>query len=163
MRRGVAPVELAQGAHAPEVARVVERGVLSAFRAHAAAEAAQEAPAIDGVLAPLDPVGAAAQVNRGRDGAQPRERARRFARVLAREAQDHVAAHREARDVNFPETLAPGEFVVDDAVDVGGHAAVVERRREVLRAAAVAHVHADDVEACGESLPRRAEYVERVA
>ena len=88
---------------------------------------------------------------------------RRFVAVVAHETQDHVAAHREAGDVNFTQAFATGEFVRQDTVDVARHPAVVKRAREVLRVAAVAHVHADDVEPFAESLLRSAAHVERLA
>ena len=56
------------------------------------------------------------------------------------------------------------EEEVHDAIDVVGEAGVVERRRErVSRAAAVAHVHADDVAAGAPELVGVADDVLRVA
>src|ERR1051325_2887206 len=125
--------------------------------------ASHEAHAVDEVRAALYRVGARAQVNRGRDGDDARERRREVRAVVARELQDHVAAHREARDVDARESLAPREFFDDDAFSVAPHAAVVERLREALRPAAVAHVHPHYVEARAVSLARSAYDVERLA
>jgi hypothetical protein len=123
---------------------------------------ADEAPAVERVAAAFERGGAGVEVDGGRDGGHALERGRRPGPVVAGEPQDHVAAHREPGEEDLRQPLAPGQLFEDDAADVLRHPAVVERGGEVLGAAAVAHVHADDVEAAAVSLLRRAEHVERV-
>ena len=65
---------------------------------------------------------------------------------FARQLEHHVAAHGKPHQVKFRETLSCAQMFRHRA-DVAGEAGVVERRRQVLRIPAVAHVHPHDIEA----------------
>ena len=62
------------------------------------------------------------------------------------ELQHEVAAHGVADQSDGLQRMS-GDEVMHHVIDIGGHAGVIERGGEALRAAAVAHVHANDIAA----------------
>ena len=96
----------------------------------------------------MQSVGASGEIDgraNGGDGGKRRQRA-----PLTGELEHEIAAHGVADQRHAFKTEARGE-VADHRAHVGRAAGVIQRGRERIGAAAVAHVHADDVHARGES------------
>ena len=106
----------------------------------------RKSPLVHAVGRLVESVGAGGQIDgradRG-DGDKRRPRA-----PFAGELEHQIAAHGVADQSHALEAEALGE-VLHHGAHIGGAAGVIERGRERIGAAAVAHVHADDVHAGG--------------
>jgi hypothetical protein len=101
-------------------------------------------------------VGAGGEIDGRADGGDGDERRPRA--PLAGELEHEIAAHGVADQRDALEAEARGE-VADHGAHIGRAAGVIERGSERIAAAAVAHVHADDVHARGEGARGDAEDV----
>ncbi len=144
---GDALVEVAQGAQAVGAGGVVNVGEEHGLAAEVAGEGAEEVALVDAVGGAVEGVGGGAEIERGGDGGDGAEHCGLGAGAeLAGELEHEIAAHRVADERDAAQAEAGGERAHDRG-DIAREAGVVERGREGFGAAAVAHVHADDVEA----------------
>ena len=141
---GDAVVEVAQGADAGGLIGVVGAREEGRFAAEAAEERAQEFHLVEAVEGAVERVGGGAEVERRRDADDGVELCEGVVVEFAGELEDEVAAHGVADERDGLKAVEADEEA-HDGEDVAGEAGVVEGGGEVLGAAAVAHVHADDV------------------
>ena len=131
----------------PMPSMLIDGGKELGLVAEAAHQRAQKMPLVDAVGRLVQSVGAGGEIDgradRG-DGHKRRPRA-----PLAGELEHQIAAHGVADERHALEAEALGE-VAHHGAHVGRAAGVIERGRERFGAAAVAHVHADDVHAGGQ-------------
>jgi hypothetical protein len=144
VERGDAVVEVAQGADVGATLRVEDVREEYGFAAEAAQERAEKSPLVETVLPMVETIGGGLEIDRGRDADDATQLRRCVGAEVAGEFEHQVSAHRVANERDGLQLLRSQEEV-QHAVDVPGQAGVVERRREALGAAAVAHVHADHV------------------
>ena len=146
VERGDAVVEGAHGVDAGGAVAVVGAGEERGLAAEAAEESAEEFELVEAVDGAVEGVGGGAEVYRGRDADGGAELGRCGGAEVADELEDEIAAHRVADQRDGFEGVALDEEA-QDGEDVVGQAGVVEGGGEGFGAAAVAHVHADDVRA----------------
>ena len=159
---GDAVVELAQGADAGGAVGVVGAGEERGLAAEAAEEGAEEFELVEAVMGRWS---ASAEGPRSTAGETPMTEwrwVRRSSAEVAGEFEDEIAAHGVADERDGLEAVLSDEEVAHDGEDVAGEAGVIEGGGEVLGAAAVAHVHADDVAAGAPELVGVADDVLRV-
>lgn len=133
----------ADGADASEPVDAREKGCLAA---HAPFEAAQKTPFVDAIGRLMKGIGADGEIDGWTDRGDGDERRTRT--PFAGKLEHKIAAHGITDQRDALEAEAGGEMA-DDRTHVGRAAGVIERGRERFGAAAVAHVHADHVDAGG--------------
>ena len=106
----------------------------------------RKSPLVHAVGRFVESVGAGGQIDGRADRGHGDKRRPRA--PLAGELEHQIAAHGVADEGHTLEAEALGE-VADHGAHIGGAAGVIERGRERIGTAAVAHVHADDVHAGG--------------
>ena len=143
---GDALVEVAQGVDADGLIGIVGAGKKTGFAAKALEQGAKELEFVDAIEGAVEGVGGGAEVDGGRDADDGVELERGGGAEVAGEFEDEVSTHGVADEGNGLEAVEGAE-VAHDGEDVVGEAGVVEGGGEVLGAAAVAHVHADDAAA----------------
>ncbi len=146
VERGDAIVELAQGANAIGAIRIVGTRKERGLAAEAAKQSAQELDLVETVIGSCS---ASAEGPRSTAGETPMtERKLQWCQCaqLARQLQDQIAAHGIADERDGAKAMTVDEEA-QDGEDVAGQTGVVEGGGERLGAAAVAHVHANDVAA----------------
>ena len=141
-------IELADGANGADAVDLINGGKEFGLVTDAAPQVAQKMPLISAVGGFVQSVGAGREIN-GR--AHRGDRGKRWQRApLAGELEHEISAHGIADQRNAREAEARRE-VAHHGTHVGRATRVIERRREGIAAAAVAHIHADNVHARGES------------
>jgi hypothetical protein len=143
---GDAVVEVAQGADADGEVGIVDVGEERDFAAEAAEESTEEFPLVEAIDGLVQGVGGGAEVDGGRDADDGVELWRRVCAEVAGKLEDEVASHGVADERDGLELVARDEEA-QDGEHVCGEAGVVEGGGEIFGAAAVAHIHADDVAA----------------
>jgi len=153
-------VEVAHGAEWRLQGRLVESREELRLVTESAAHVAQEVPLIDAVCGLVERGRGWREIHEGRDTDDGFELRRRSGAVFAEELENEIATHGVAdEDDGFD--LVVVEDAGYDFADVCRAARVIDRGREMVRAAATAHVHADDVAAGGERTGRIADDVLR--
>ncbi len=162
--RGDLVVEATHAPHAGELREIVTAGKRFSLAAHALPEVPDEVPFIETIAAQVERVGRRPEVYGGRDASDGDELRGRgaIATEFARELEDEIAAHRKAAERDVRQAVLLDERAHHRA-HVARHPAVVERGAEPFGAAAVAHVHADDVHPRGPGFVRRPNDVLRFA
>ena len=141
-------IEFADGAKGADAIDLINGGKELSFVTDPAPQVAQKMPLVAAVNGLVQSVGAGGEINgraHGGNGGKRRQRA-----PLAGELEHEIATHGVSDQRNALEAEARGE-VAHHGAHVSRAAGVIERGRERITAAAVAHVHADDVHARGES------------
>ena len=110
----------------------------------AAQQSTKELDLVDAVPGKVKGIGGRAEIDGWRDADDSLQLRRSGRPEFARELEDEIAAHGIADQRNGFEAVKRDE-VTHDRADIGGETGVVESRCEGLRAAAVPHVHADDI------------------
>jgi hypothetical protein len=153
---GDAVVEVAERGDVRGALGVEGAGEEHDLAAEALEECAEEAALVEAVLRLVESVGGGGEIDGGRDADDGVELRRGAGAEIAGELEDEIAAHGVADERDGLKVLG-GDEMAEDVFDVGGEAGVVERGGEAchvagvtvagVAAAAVAHVHADDVAA----------------
>ena len=147
---GDAVVEVAEGGNAGGALGIEGAREEDGLAAEAFEESAEELAFVEAILPLVESGGRGVEIDCGRDADGAAELGWGIGAEVAGELEYEVAAHGVADERDGGELLGIEEEA-HDVVDVGGHAGVVERGGEashlVVVAAAVAHVHADDVAA----------------
>jgi len=137
-------VEFADGADGADAAGLIDGGKELSFVAEALHQCMQKMTFIDEVGGRVQSIGAGGEIDDRTDRGHCNERWTRA--PLAGQFEHHVAAHGVANQRHALEAETLGE-VANHRAHIGGAAGVKERRRKRIGAAAIAHVHADDVHA----------------
>ena len=135
-------VEFADGADGADAAGLIDGGKELSFVAEALHQCMQKMTFIDEVGGRVQSIGAGGEIDDRTDRGHCNERWTRA--PLAGQFEHHVAAHGVANQRHALEAETLGE-VANHRAHICGAAGVKERRRKRIGAAAVAHVHADDV------------------
>ena len=143
VERGDAVVELAQRTDAGGAVRIERPRKEPDLAPEAANEVAQEPPLVETVLRQVQGSGRETEVDGRRHSNHRAQFARRVGAQFPGQLQHQVPAHGVAHQRDALEPLAFEEETHDGA-DIAREPGVVERRRKLLRTAAVAHVHAND-------------------
>ena len=133
---------------------------VSSRRDQPVAHSAQKSPLVDAIVDLAQAPGAGRQVDRRRSPDDSRNQARSVAK-LPGQFQHHIAAERESGHVGRRSPLLPQ--LSEERPKVGSEAPVIQRRTEVSRSAAGAHVKPVDRKARFKGRLREAHHVARFA
>ena len=142
-------IELADGANGADAVDLINGGKELSFVTDPAPQPAQKSPLVGAVGGFVQSVGAGGEIDRRADSGDGGKRPAAAGAPLAGELEHEIAAHGVADQRHALEAEARGE-VAHHGAHVSRAAGVIERGREGIAAAAVAHIHADDVHARGE-------------
>lgn len=152
-------VELADGTYRADAADSVDGRKEAGLAAEARHEPAQKIPLVKTIGGFVKGVGAGGEVDDGADRGDGGEQG--IAAPLAGELENKVAAHGIADKGDAVQAEA-GSIVDQNRAHIARETGVIQSGRESLSAAAVAHVHADDVAACGKGTDSYGANVTRV-
>ena len=149
-------IEFADGANGTDAVDLIDAGKELGFRTEAALEPAQESPLVDAIRGFVKSIGAGSEIDGGTDSGDGGKR--RLRAPLAGKLEHEIAAHGVTNQRDAFEAEARSE-AMDNGAHISRAAGVIERGSERIAAAAVAHIHADDVHARGEGAPGNALHV----